>query len=165
MLQHRFVFTLPAQTLPEISTFFFVCLSLPQSPTEFTFHFPIPSAHLFTKCSHCNIWISEIWRRCICGLQLCWQNSHGSMHAFPANNQTISCFFKSWAQSSRKLLYADNCSIINQTAVRVFTNPKQLVRSDQIYWCISLFNCSAYLKNSEDFGVDGSVMDKIYTTV
>lgn len=50
---------------------------------------PIPSAHLFTKCSHCNSWISEIWRWCICGLQLCWWNSHGSMHAFPANNQTI----------------------------------------------------------------------------
>lgn len=50
-------------------------------------------------------------------------------------------------------------------AVRAIINTKKLGRSDQIYWCIVQFNCSAYLKNSEDFGVDGSVMGKIYTTV
>lgn len=166
MLQHRFIFTLSAQTLPEISTFFLCLSACPFLRVTLNSHsiFPNLSPHLFTKFSHCHPWTSAI-----CGLQQCWQNSCGSMHAFPANNQTISCFFKSWAQSNRKLLYADNCNTINWTAgesskgyYKLKRNWPGVTRSTDIFHCST---ASAYLKNSEDFGVDGLVMDKIHTTV
>lgn len=56
MLQHKFIFALPAQTLPGISTLF-LCLSVPPSASfrvTGNSHsiFPIPSPHYFAKCSH-----------------------------------------------------------------------------------------------------------------
>lgn len=138
-------------------------LSLPQSPTEFTFHFPHSISSPLHKMlplqplDQWNLKVVYLWPATMLAKQP-WT------HACISSKQSNHIL----------LLQAGSCCMLTTAiqltgqlgkATRAIINPKKLVRSDQIHWCISLFNCSAYLKNSEGIGVDGSVMDKIYTTV
>lgn len=152
-LQHKFIFTLPAQTLPGISILF-LCLSvhpsfrvIGNSHSICPISFPSPLRKMLSL-QPLNLCYSEVWRWCICGLWLCWQNTHESMQAFPARNQTIFCFCILFASEPKAV---GNCSMLTITiqlrrqsrkGVEGITSPKQTGHM----WHISPFNCFCTLK-------------------
>lgn len=96
MLQHKFILTFPAQTLPGISTLF-ICLSVHPSESQ---GIPVPFSpfHSLTSLKMLPLQPIDQWGLKVVQL---WPATMLAKYPFPAKNQAVFCFLNSWTQSSR----------------------------------------------------------------